>query len=173
MSMIFLIGMPGCGKSYWASAISKELNYKRIDLDEYIEKELGKSIKEIFETSGEHTFRLAERKALEVISCMKSDDVVVACGGGTPVFENNIDLINSAGCSIYLDVDIETLINRVNSQEKDRPLLNNKITLKEQVSLLLEQRREYYNKAHYILKTDEINLLNLKNKVDQCTNQLS
>src|ERR1700761_1236239 len=102
MSLIFLIGMPGAGKTHWGNRLSGELGYSFIDTDAAIEKEKKNSIANIFSNEGEEKFREAEEKILQDIIQNKHGNEIIACGGGTPCYRNNMDLMKSSGCVIYL-----------------------------------------------------------------------
>src|SRR5687768_14013749 len=144
---IFLIGMPGSGKSTLGKQLAAELSLLFIDLDTEIEKEEGQIVKDIFSSKGEDYFRLAESKALKkIIASYKS--FVLATGGGAPCFHNGIDIINNAGISIFLDVSVKELVSRVQNNT-DRPLLNNesKVELEEKLKHLLEKRLKIYKQA--------------------------
>ncbi|MFA6800495.1 MAG: shikimate kinase [Acholeplasmataceae bacterium] len=117
---IFIIGMPGSGKTTVALKLAKALNYKYIDLDGMIEKDALMFIEEIFETYGEKKFRELETQALE--NC-NEDDSVIACGGGIVTQKSNKALMQ--GVKIYLDTDIEIIKKRL-EQDYQRPLLKHK-----------------------------------------------
>ena len=118
----FLVGMPASGKSSLAKMISKEINIQFIDLDKEIEAIEKKSINELFNLKGEGYFRKIETEVLNSI-IKNSDSFILATGGGTPCFNNNMKIINDNGVSIFLDVKISELENRLKNK-KDRPLLN-------------------------------------------------
>lgn len=168
MSLIFLLGMPGCGKSFWSYRIAKETGYKSMDLDEEIELKEGKCIPDIFEEGGEEAFRKIETNVLKdiIASC---NNTIIACGGGTPIF--NMGLIKSSGCSIYLDEEIEKLVFRIHNDSTSRPLLDMQKDLHAKLFALRLEREVYYCKADYTLSGNNINLNNLKEILKQCTNR--
>lgn len=114
---IFLIGMPGSGKTTIARNLAKELNYDYIDLDGMIEKDAKMFIEFIFSQFGEKKFRELETHALTQI---KQDHVVVACGGGIVTIKENKQLMN--GIKFYLDTDIDVIRKRLET-DYQRPLL--------------------------------------------------
>ena len=143
---IYLIGLPGVGKSTVGKRLSKELQYKYVDLDLYIEKLMGKSISEIFSEYGEDFFRELEKKALK--DMLELDYVVVACGGGIIKDKTNKELMN--GKVIYLTAPIEFISDRINNSKIDRPLMS-KYTVKD----LLMKREELY---HYFMDIEVMNI---------------
>ena len=118
----FLVGMPSCGKSSLAKIIGKEINIQFIDLDKEIEIVEKRSINEIFNIKGEGYFRKIESEVLN--SIIKSNkSFIMATGGGTPCYNDNMKIINNNGISIFLDVKISELETRLKNK-KDRTLLN-------------------------------------------------
>jgi len=153
---IFLIGFMGCGKSTIGRALASALNFTFIDLDTFLEKRYFRSIPQIFAEEGEAGFRLKERKILEEVSAF--DDVIVATGGGVPCFFDNMDLMNKTGFCVFLDVDTDSLVNRLIHAKTERPLIKEKSPEELHVFIegLLAKRRPFYEKAEYILKGSEI-----------------
>lgn len=127
---LFLIGMPGSGKTTIARHLAKALDYQYIDLDGMIEKEALMFVEEIFETHGEKTFRRLETEAL--MHLPKDEDIVVACGGGIVIDKKNKDLMK--GLTFYLDTDIDVIKKRLAS-DYQRPLL-----LKKTLEQLFDER---------------------------------
>lgn len=118
---IFLIGMPGSGKTTVGKLLAQKMEMPFIDLDVEIEKREGLKIKEIFADKGESYFREVESKVLKEVAT-RNTNFVVATGGGAPCFHHGIDIINQNGTSVFLDVSIDDLITRV-KKDLDRPLL--------------------------------------------------
>ena len=114
---IYLIGLPGCGKTTIAKVLSEKLNYKYVDMDVAIEARENKAINAIFKENGEPYFRQLEAKLL--VDLAKIDDVVIACGGG--VVENNLKFAFK-GLVIFLKVDLDVLEKRL-ANDETRPLL--------------------------------------------------
>ena len=113
MKAIFLIGYMGSGKSTLGKALAQRCDIRFIDLDDYIEERAGKKIREIFAEDGEAAFRDLERRMLLEVSDM--DNVLVACGGGTPCFGDNMELMNSRGITVLLQTSHERLFVVLNS----------------------------------------------------------
>ena len=149
---IFLIGFMGCGKTTLGKKLAKDLNYNFIDLDTYIEKKTNKTITEIFENKGEKRFRIVERESL--MEVLKKDNIVIATGGGTPCFFNNMQEILVSGKAIYLKMKIKDLLERLETGKSQRPLIKNK-SAKELESFIrnkLSERESFYKESDYILQ---------------------
>lgn len=153
---IFLIGFMGCGKSTMGRSLASLLNLTFIDLDTYIEGKYFKTVPQIFAEEGEAEFRKKEHKVLEEVSFF--DDVIVATGGGAPCFFNNMEVMNQSGHCVFLDVGIDTLVDRLMHSKTERPLIKGKSPdeLKSFIMELMQKRRPFYEKAKYILKGAEI-----------------
>ncbi len=133
---IYLIGMPGCGKSTVGKKLSKEINFLYVDLDKYIENKASKTIPEIFDSLGEDGFRALEKEAL--LDFMKKDSYVISCGGGIIKNISNKKLMN--GKVVFIDVSIEELKRRIlNDKENIRPMFRVKT-----VEELYDERYDKY-----------------------------
>ncbi|MCF7930326.1 MAG: shikimate kinase [Acholeplasmataceae bacterium] len=121
---IFLIGMPGSGKTTIANQLAKKIGYTYVDLDGMIEKDAHMFIEEIFERYGEKKFRQLETDA---IMKLPKGNLVVACGGGIVTVKENKELMD--GIKFYLDTDIEVIKKRLET-DYQRPLLK-KTTLEQ------------------------------------------
>ncbi|PRY87887.1 shikimate kinase [Mongoliibacter ruber] len=155
---IVLVGMPGSGKSTFGKALAMQLNFAFIDLDEAIEKGESKTIREIFEVEGEGRFRELETLYLtKVISGVEG--FVLSTGGGTPCFNDNMELINEQAVSVYLEVSHEELLKRLaKDQASKRPMFagmdRGEIILK--LKNLYAQREYFYRRAKIKLSGDDI-----------------
>lgn len=132
---IYLIGMPGCGKSTLGKKLALKLNYEFIDMDEYIEKEACMFIDEIFEAFGEEYFRALEKNVLKDFTNM--NNVIIATGGGVIKNKQNKKLID--GLCVYLRADVEDIKKRLEESQIVRPLLKTKT-----VEELYNERKELY-----------------------------
>lgn len=132
---VYLIGLPGVGKSTVGNELARKIEYEFIDLDLYIEDMMNMSIPHIFSEYGEDFFRELEKKALMELSCKK--DCVISCGGGIIKDKTNKELMD--GKCIYLTAPIDYISDRINNSEIDRPLMS-KYSIKE----LLLKREELY-----------------------------
>jgi shikimate kinase len=144
---IFLIGMPGSGKSTLGKQLADKLTLQFVDLDDEIQKEAGKSIQEIFSQQGEDSFRQLESSLLNRWAS-SSKSFVMATGGGAPVFFDGISAINKTGLSIFLEVSIEEILQRL-ATLNDRPLLDsaNDDEKRMKLSALLQKRLPIYQTA--------------------------
>ena len=157
---IFLIGLPGSGKTTLGRALASQLKIRFIDLDQEIENHYQKSVSDIFNTSGETFFRKAEHDLLKTF-CHQNESFVMATGGGAPCFHQNMNLINQAGISIFLDISVDSIHHRiVNSHRNNRPMFANlnAIAIREKISHLRAQRIDFYQRARFTLKGDEISV---------------
>ncbi len=165
---IFLIGFMGTGKSRWGEIWASQHNLKFIDLDIEIKKKIGLSIEEIFEKKGEDFFRDVEAETL--IEMDQNDNCIIACGGGTPCFKNNMDWMNENGITVLLNSTPSKILENIINDNKERPLLKkiNKGELLFFIEMKLKERMDFYNKAIIRLEAVELNsnsinaILNLK-----------
>ena len=112
MKKIFIVGMPGSGKSTMAKYLSSETSFKYLDLDEEIELKSKKSVSKIFEIDGEESFRVLEKETLDEI-IQKEEKFILATGGGTPSYDDNMEKMNKNGITIFLNTSPEILIERI------------------------------------------------------------
>lgn len=140
-SKIFLIGLPGSGKTTVGKYLADEFSYAFIDLDDQIENTVGKSVTEIFEEEGEARFRLLEKDALRDTP---NENVVVSTGGGAPIFHENMGWMNANGFTVFLNPSLEEIIGRIH-METHRPLLAEDPVSK--LRKLSEERLHIYKKA--------------------------
>jgi len=161
---IYLIGMPGSGKSTLGGELAKSLNSKFVDLDEELENRAGKSIKKIFIEDGEDFFREAESSLLKNYSESK-DDFVMSTGGGAPCHHDGINIMNDSGVSVYLKISSQELYRRLNVEKESRPLLAKSESLKTTIQNLLSGRGTIYNQAKITLESDTISLQDLETAI--------
>ena len=149
--MIYLIGFMGVGKSTIAKQLAKQLNISFLDTDQKIEDQEKKSISNIFKINGEIYFRKLETKLLYQLN----NKQVIACGGGLPLFNNNMEYIKKTGVSIYLKASSDFLFSRLKN-EKNRPLISkfDKHELQQFICDQLTEREKIYSKATYKISVD-------------------
>ena len=164
---IFLIGMMGAGKSHWLKQLAKWNKSTGYDLDTIIEMNEEKTIAEIFSEEGEVYFRKAEAKVLRWFKEKKK--YVVATGGGTACFQENIDFMKKEGVVIWLDEPVETLVKRLSGEKAHRPLIAD--LSEQEIAAFLEQklveRHPFYKQAHYRLSAEQINESGLKKLIQK------
>lgn len=148
---ISLIGMMGCGKSTIGKLLSDRLCFSFVDTDEVIVETQGISINEIFERKGEEYFREIESSVLSDV--LSSDNKVISTGGGIIKSDKNITLLKNNSKVFYLKANENILFDRVKNNT-ERPLLNTENML-EKIKLLLNQRKEKYEQAHYIIDANQ------------------
>ncbi len=146
---VFLIGYMGSGKSSLGRQLAQEMQRDFVDLDKYIEARFHLTIKQIFDEKGEGGFRTIEQNMLHEVAYF--ENVIVACGGGTPCYFDNMDFMLRHGLTVYLNVPVEVLALRLalpGSRTK-RPLIAGKSD-KELLDFVrdgLGKRLEHYTRA--------------------------
>jgi len=160
---IFLIGFMGSGKTTLAPKLANKLGYPNFDLDTIIEAEKGESISSLFASQGEKKFREFEIEALKRF-ITENENFVLATGGGTPCFGDSINLMNSSGITIYLELSAKTLAQRIIPAKNNRPLLANLSDdeLVEFIEKKLAERSSHYKKS--LIKIDGLSV-----KIDALT----
>lgn len=151
----FLLGYMGSGKTTLGKALSEHLGVDFVDLDVRITAEIGGSIASFMEDKGELAFRKVEHTVLERLLSESQEDVVVALGGGTPVFYNHMEALNAAGTTVFLDVSVVELARRL-EKDVDRPLIKDKDDVAEFVAKHLFERRPFYSLAQHRVKGDAL-----------------
>jgi len=148
---IILTGFMGSGKSTVGRILAKELNSYFLDTDLLIENFENKTIKEIFEKEGEEAFRKMEKRCFEWIK-KSVKDTIISVGGGLPVY---IPEIKEAGKVIYLKVDFEDILKRMDNKELEkRPLFKD---IKKAKELFNKRDKIYKNLADFVIENKEIN----------------
>ena len=146
----------GSGKSTMGRLLATTLKLSFIDLDIFLEEKYFRTIPQIFAEEGESGFRKKEQNALHEVATF--DDVIVATGGGTPCFFDNMEVMNDTGFCIFLDVDTDSLVNRLIHAKTERPIIKGKSPdeLHHFIDEMMLKRRPYYEKARYTFKGGEI-----------------
>ncbi len=153
--IISLVGYMGSGKSHISKILSDKLHFKLIDLDKEIFLRNKLTIPEIFEKKGEIYFRKLERETLEEILAGE-ENLVLSLGGGTPVYYNNMEIINNNSKSVFLRASVSTLADRLSKQKEKRPLIARipEEELPEFIAKHLFERNPFYGKAQFTVSTD-------------------
>src|SRR5258705_3231181 len=156
---IYLIGFMASGKSHWGKQLGQKLNIPFFDMDELIVNAEGRSINEIFARFGEEYFRLKEKGILHVIT-EGNPNFVMACGGGSPCYFNNIDYMNQSGTTVWLNTHMNILFQRLQIERDKRPLLKDLSDdqLRSFIIKKFADRKIYYEQAEVIIDDEEISL---------------
>ena len=168
--LIFLVGMPGVGKTVWGARLARYYHWRHIDLDEQIEAQVGKPVAALLAENGEAVFRQHEQQALQQIIDTVQEPVVVSCGGGTPVFFDNLERMQRNGCVIYLKAAIDTLVSHLQCDTRQRPLLAGK-SLPLKLGSLLAKRETHYQQADYIFDVENLAEATFAEIFAACTNR--
>src|SRR5688572_32925872 len=163
---IFLIGFMGSGKSYWGRKLSEKLRLPFFDLDEQIESSEGKTISQIFAEEGEEYFRLVEKDTLHIIT-ESHESFVMATGGGTPCYFNNVEYMNQSGTTVWISTPIDILFERLVKEKQNRPLLKDlsDSQIKGFIIKKFSDRKIYYEQALVIINEDSKVLEKIVEKV--------
>ena len=150
------MGFMGAGKTTLGKALAKDLNISFIDLDQYIERRYMKSVSQIFALKGEQGFREIESRMLREVG--EFDDVIVSCGGSTPLIGDNMEYMLQHGQTVYLKCDNDTLLRRLKVARSQRPLIASKTD--DELAAFIEsetKRREPgYLRAEFICPGDRL-----------------
>lgn len=165
---IFLIGFMGSGKTTLGQLLADELNISFIDLDQQIVQDQGISVSRIFGEKGEDFFRELEASLLRKIVSGETD-FVMACGGGTPCFHQNMAYMNRQGITVWLDTPREVLAERLLSSPDQRPLISglSKEALLLFISERQEQRLEWYSQARLIIDSVNFSINEISTKLKE------
>jgi shikimate kinase len=153
---IFLIGFMGTGKTHWGRIWASRHVYSFIDLDEAIEAKELHSVSHIFEKKGEDYFRQKEAVMLRTMS--QHSNTIIACGGGTPCFFDNMDWMNDNGTTIFLKSSSSFILKNILSQNGKRPLVKklNEAELLFYIEKKLKERNSFYEMANITLGAENL-----------------
>lgn len=153
---VFLIGFMGCGKTHWGQALSRKLGLPFFDLDHRIEEKEEKTINAIFSDEGEEYFRMLEKEVLYLLT-ESHDSFVMATGGGTPCFYNNIGYMKKSGTVLWLNCSVDCIFDRLVAEKENRPLVKN-LTEEELRAYIIKKfsdRKIYYEQANATINDDD------------------
>ena len=155
MKPIFLIGYMAAGKTTLGRRAAELLQVEFIDLDAYIEARYRKRVADLFAERGEAGFRDIERRMLHEVA--EFDNVLVATGGGTPCFFDNMDYMRTRGVTVYLSASVPTLCRRLLRARVKRPLVMGKSAeeLGDYIAQMLKQRATYYLQADHTFNAEQ------------------
>ena len=157
---IMLNGFMGAGKTTVSGELSKMTGRKELDMDAYIVDREGMTIKDMFDRFGEEYFRQKETESL--IEIMDMDDLIVSCGGGVVVKDENVDHMKNGGVIVLLTATPQTTLDRVKNST-DRPILNGNMNIEFITELMNKRKDRYLSVADIIVETDD------KSVFDICT----
>lgn len=159
---IFIIGMPGTGKTFIGRLLSRSMKMQFRDLDEWVEKQEGMPIRQIVLEKGEPYFRQLEREGL--LNLIKTGNTVVSCGGGAPVFYDNMELMKKNGIVVWINTDLGIIAARIAHNISRRPMFigMSEAQIREKLGELYENRRKIYAKSDVVceIKSYNTNSLN-------------
>jgi shikimate kinase len=149
---VFLIGPMGAGKTTIGRHLATLLHKRFVDVDHEIEKRTGVTIPVIFEIEGEAGFRRRESAAIDELT--RDRDIVLATGGGAVLLEESRKLLRERGTVVYLQADIETLVERTR-RDRNRPLLQTEDPRGKIEELLRQREPIYRDVAHVVVDTGQ------------------
>lgn len=161
---IILIGFMGSGKSTISDYLSTMFAMETVEMDQVISEREGMSISDIFAVYGEEYFRNLETSLL--IEMQGKNNVVISCGGGTPMRENNVVEMKKNGKVVLLTASPETIYHRVKDSH-DRPLLENNKNVSFISELMEKRKQKYETAADVIIETDGKNELEICEEIVQ------
>lgn len=151
VASLVLVGLMGVGKSTIGRRLAGRLGLPFVDADDEIERAAGMSIQEIFDTYGEAQFRDGERRVIARL--IDGTPKVIATGGGAFVNDETRQLILEKATAVWLDADIDILVERV-SRRDGRPLLKGR-NAREVLVQLAGERAPYYAQAPIRVKSSD------------------
>ena len=163
LKRIYLVGYMGSGKSSALKQLGKLLSWETYDLDHLFEEKYKISVQDFFHKYDEAAFRKLESQLLK--ETVKYENAVIATGGGTPCFYDNMEWMNANGTTIFLKVSTKTAVNRLLNSKKKRPLIEGKSEeqLLEYVERHYGERMPFYEKAQITVKGEDLDIKNLVN----------
>lgn len=170
---IVLIGLMGTGKSAVGRTIAKKLGRRFIDTDRLIERKVGKTIPEIFDQSGEETFRVIEKETIKRVS--QYIGIVIATGGGGVKDQESFKYLRESGWIIALYASPETVYKRIFGK-RVRPLILKEDDPVKILEKIQNERKSMYAMADFQINTESkeinqiadeiINLLDINNQIN-------
>src|SRR5436190_13962062 len=163
---IYLIGFMGSGKTHWGRLLSQKLSIPFFDMDEQVVSHEGKSIVEIFAENGEEHFRLLEKDILHIIT-ESHEGFVMACGGGSPCYFNNIEYMNNSGITVWINTPIDVLFQRLIKEKDHRPLIKDFTDeqLRTYINKKFADRKIFYDQAEIIIDEEPLQIEKLVEKI--------
>ncbi|MES2616591.1 MAG: shikimate kinase [Bacteroidota bacterium] len=164
---IYIIGMPGSGKTYLGRQLAQSLKLQFIDLDEWIEKKEKRLIRTIIQEKGEPYFRTVEREVLHMTA--DKNNFIISCGGGTPVFFDNMEWMKNEGIVIWLNTPLEIISERISKNITRRPLFMglSKDEISEKLNEIYKIRFPFYKKANFFIEGNGQKMFSLNTIIQQ------
>ena len=158
---IYIIGYMGAGKSGVAKRLAAKIGWQSCDTDSMFEEKYKITISDFFAKYGQDLFRKLESEILH--STAQMDNVVVATGGGTPCFFDNMDFMNDNGLTVFLSMSAKSAAIRLSQTKKKRPLIKGLSgdELLRFVEQQYDQRLPFYTQAQMTFKAENCDVENI------------
>lgn len=169
MRSTILIGYMCVGKTTVGRDLAKRTGRMFYDLDWYIEERYHRKVAAIFAEDGEEFFRDLEKRMLHEVA--EFENIVLACGGGTPCFYDNMAYMNSVGETFFMKASPNTILEHLKVSKGKRPLLEGKSReeLEAYIISQLAYREPFYEQAKHII---DVNPLDSFDKIQSISNQI-
>lgn len=151
MRPLFLIGLPGVGKSTIGRIVAERLGLRFVDTDLFVESRYHTTISSMIGCCGIDKFRKRERVAL--LELLQEEDTLIATGGGLPIWEDNMDRMLARGLVVYLRSPLDLLAERLYSVRATRPAVAEKTLseVRDYLEAISLKRNPYYSRAHVVV----------------------
>jgi shikimate kinase len=150
MNKIYLVGLPGAGKSHCGRWLAEQLHWEFVDLDARIEGAMKKGIPAIFDEHGEEVFRQIEAEELKKTKKLKH--AVVSTGGGSAAWGDNMEWMQRHGLTVYINTPIDRIVSRIINNSQKRPLFAGlaEPEIRHKLNEIEKKREEFYSRAKLI-----------------------
>ena len=158
LKRIYLIGYMGSGKTSALKHLANKMSWQGIDLDKLFEEKYKISVQDFFHKYDEAAFRKLESQLLK--DTINLNNVIIATGGGTPCFFDNMEWMNENGTTVFLKVAPMTAVHRLMQSKKKRPLIEGK-TEQEVIDFVNKHygdRMKFYEQAHITIKGESLDI---------------
>ena len=166
---LFLVGYMGCGKSTTGRRAARRLGVAYADTDTMVEQREGASVNDIFHYEGESYFRRVEREVLDELIA-RDEDMIISTGGGLPTCGDNMEQMNRAGVTVWIDRSAAQTAKRLSPYGRQkRPKLRG-LSDEELVEFMqrnMEERRAFYSQAHHHIEVDALSDYELSDRVGE------
>ena len=164
---IALIGFMGTGKSTIAKILSKKLDLAFIETDDLIERKMEMTISKIFEKYGEENFRMAEKDIIKKIK--DKNNVVISCGGGVCLNNENIANIKANNKVILLDASANVILDRI-KMDNHRPILMENMDIESIKKIKITRKPSYLKAADIIIDTNNKTIYEITDEIIRIIN---